>query len=147
MAFLCKPLEKNKMEKQLMELVEKMEGRKDRIEKMFYMLTDSNGKKHVSLKLNLRDIIYFEYIKSKRRVIITLENDTYEMSYVMEKLVEELKEYGFAINCRGYLVNLHHVIKIRGYNIHLDNEKVLPLSQKRVAEFKEVMNNFVHNNR
>ena len=58
-----------------------------------------------------------------------LENEVYEYSYVMEKLTGELENYGFAVNCRGNLVNLR---------------QILALSQKRVAKFKEKMNEFIH---
>lgn len=98
----------------------------------------------VTLRLN--DIIYFEYIKSMRKVAIVLGEKTYRCSYVMEKLAEELERYGFFTNCRGQLVNLRYISKIKGYDIYLYNEKKLPLSQKRAVEFKKIMNDFLHNN-
>lgn len=73
-----------------------------------------------------------------------LKNEVYEYSYVMEKLADELEDYGFAVNCRGNLVNLQHIVKIKGYNVYMDNGQILALSQKRVAEFKEKMNEFIH---
>ena len=73
-----------------------------------------------------------------------LENEVYEYSYVMEKLADEFEDYEFAVNCRGNLVNLRHIVKIKGYDIHMDNGQILALSQKRVAKFKEKMNEFIH---
>ncbi len=65
--------------------------------------------------------------------MIVLEKTAYEYSYVMEKLAGELEGYGFAVNCRGNLVNLRHISKIKGYDIYMDNGQILALSQKRVA--------------
>ena len=39
-------------------------------EKDFYKVTDSNGKEYLSIKFKLRDILYFEYIKRSRKVLI-----------------------------------------------------------------------------
>lgn len=145
-SFLSKPVEKQKLEKQIIELMKK-KGRLQEMEvKIFEKIIDSSGKEYSALKLNLRDIIYIEYIKTKRRAAVIMENKIYEYPCVMEKLSKELEEYGFAINCRGNLVNLRHVVKIKGYEVHMDNGYVLSLSQKRVAAFKEKMNTFLHNN-
>lgn len=145
-SFLSKPVEKKKLEKQVLELMKK-KGRLYETEvKIFDKIFDSGGKEYSALKLSLKDIIYFEYIKTKRRTAVIMENESYEYPCVMEKLSKELEEYGFAVNCRGNLVNLRHVAKIKGYELHMDNGCVLSLSQKRVAEFKEKMNAFLHNN-
>lgn len=91
------------------------------MEKVFYKVLDSNGKEHSFVKLDLQNVIFFEYVKTKRRIAIVLENTVYEYSAVMEKLVDDLEDYGFAVNCRGNLVNLRHISKIKGYNIYMDN--------------------------
>lgn len=99
-----------------------------------------------AVTLRLNDIIYFEYIKSMRKVSIILEERTYKCSCVMEKLAEELESYGFSTNYRGQLVNLRYISKIKGYDIYLYGGKKLPLSQKRAVEFKKIMNDFLHDN-
>ncbi len=144
-SFLCKPLEKEEVKNQLDELVKKIKQSDEKMEKVFYKVSDSNGIEHPFIKLELQNIIFFEYVKTKRRIAIVLENEVYEYSYVMEKLADELEDYGFSVNCRGNLVNLRHILKIKGYDIYMDNGQILALSQKRVAEFKEKMNEFIHN--
>ncbi len=144
-SFLCKPLQKEKMENQILDLLNKFNQEED-TEKIFYKVSNEEGYEFPILKLKLKDIVYFEYIKSKRRIAMILANEEYEFSYVMKKLVAELEIYGFMINSRGNLVNLRHIVKIKGYIIYLDNGKVLNLSQKRAVEFKEKMNMFIHNN-
>lgn len=143
-SFLCKPLEKQEVKNQLEQLIKKMKQSDDEMEKVFYKVSDRNGKEYPFIKLELQDIVFFEYVKTKRRIAIVLQNTVYEYSYVMEKLVDELENYGFVVNCRGSLVNLRHISKIKGYNIYMDNGQILALSQKRVAEFKEKMNEFIH---
>ena len=145
-SFLCKPLKREKLNKQLIEVINNNYINKENIERIFYNINDDKGKEFLSKKIVLADILYFEYIKSKRRVAIFLEDKAYEFPYVMGKLVDELKEYNFEVNCRGYLVNLEHITKIKGYNVYLDNDEVLPLSQKRAIKFKERINEFLHNN-
>ena len=42
---------------------------------------------------------------------------TYEYDCIFEKLVEELQPYDFVVNCRGNLVNLRHIEKIKDFII------------------------------
>ena len=71
---------------------------------------------------------------------------TYEYDCIFEKLVEELKPYDFVVNCRGNLVNLRHIEKIKGFNIYLDNGKELQIAQKRSSDFREEVNKFLQRN-
>lgn len=144
-SFLCKPLEKGELENQISDLLKKLDNADD-ISKLFYKVSNTEGREFPVLKFKLKDILYFEYIKTKRRIAIILNNEQYEFSYVMDKLSKELEVYGFVVNCRGSLVNLRHIIKIKGYDIYMDNGETLILSQKRAVEFKEKMNIFIHNN-
>ena len=98
-SFLCKPLEYDKLETQMLELLDQLPD--TGAEKDFYKVTDSNGKEYLSIKLKLRDILYFEYIKRSRKVLIALSDITYEYDCIFEKLVEELQPYDFVVNCRG----------------------------------------------
>lgn len=143
-SFLCKPIDVNKLKSQFMDVTVQLEHLKDAEEKIFYDVTDCEGNEKAYLKLPLKDILYFEYMKSKRKVAIVLEDKTYEYSQVFEKLIEELKNDGYAVCCRGNLVNLRHITRIKGYIIHMDNGDTLPLAQKRAVEFKETLNTYIH---
>ncbi|GEM_PF-151739 len=111
-SFLCKPIERDKLQKQLLDLIKEISYSNNIIEKKFYQVWDDTMKELSVVILRLNDIIYFEYIKSMRKVAIVLEEKTYQCSYVMEKLAEELECYGFFTNCRGQLVNLRYISKI-----------------------------------
>ena len=101
---------------------------------------------YLSIKLKLRDILYFEYIKRSRKVLIALSDITYEYDCIFEKLVEELQPYDFVVNCRGNLVNLRHIEKIKGFIIYMDNGKELQIAQKRSSDFREEVNKFLQKN-
>lgn len=145
-SFLCKPVEKKELEKQVLGLLENRNKFNEEDEKVFEKILDSQGKEYPSLKLKLGDIVYFEYIKTTRRAAVIMERETYEYPCVMEKLASELEDHGFIVNCRGNLINLRHVVKVKGYEIYMDNGEILPLSQRRVADFKEKLNQFLNNN-
>lgn len=129
-SYLCKPVQKEKLENQILDLLNIFHQAEDP-EKIFYNISNGKGEEYPILKLKLKDIVYFEYIKSKRRIAMILAEEEYEFSYIMKKLAAELAAYGFMINARGSLVNLRHIVKIKGYDIYLDNGKILNLSQKR----------------
>lgn len=145
-SFLCKPLEKDKLQKQILDLIKEIRYSNYTREKTFYQVLDDEMKELPALTLRLNDIIYFEYLKSMRQVSIVLEDRSYKCSYVMEQLIEELICYNFVTNCRGQLVNLRHVSKIKGLNIYLYNGEVLTLARRRSAEFRKAMNDFLHDN-
>ncbi len=67
---------------------------------------------------------------------------TYEYDCIFEKLVEELQPYDFVVNCRGNLVNLRHIEKIKGFIIYMDNGKELQIAQRRSNDFREEVNKF-----
>lgn len=144
-SFLTKPVEYEKMREQIIELLDSLENDVSGREREFYNVA-VNGREIEVLRLNLKDILYFEYIKAARRIKIVCKDNCYEFSYVMEKLTEELKEFGFEVNCRGMLVNMRHIRKVKGYFLYMDNGEELALSQKRKAFFVKQMNLFMHNN-
>lgn len=145
-SFLTKPVKYVNMRDQIIELLDNMESDASGRKREFYNVTTSDKRKIEVLKLNLKDILYFEYIKTARKIKIVGKTDCYEFSYVMEKLTDELKEFGFEVNCRGMLVNMRHIRKVKGYSLHMDNGQELALSQKRKADFVKRMNVFMHNN-
>ena len=143
-SFLCTPLYKNKLQLQIKDLLDNLSDTE--VEKEFYKVTDNQKKEYSSMKFKLKDILYFEYIKRQRRASIVLLDEIYECECVFERLAEELKPYDFVINCRGNLVNLIHVQRIKGYILYLDNGKELAIAQKRIVEFRVQMNEFLQRN-
>ena len=142
-SFLCKPISEEEMKTQIMEILG--QEKCPEIEKEFEIL-DESGTKAGCVRLKLNEILYFEYIKRSRKVLIALSDITYEYDCIFEKLVEELQPYDFVVNCRGNLVNLRHIEKIKGFTIYLDNGKELQIAQKRSSDFREEVNKFLQKN-
>ena len=143
-SFFCKPLDYDKLKMQMLDLLNQLPDAL--VEKNFLKVTDSDGKEYMSIKLRLSDILYFEYIKRSRKVLIVLSDITYEYDCIFEKLVEELQPYDFVVNCRGNLVNLRHIEKIKGFIIYMDNGKELQIAQRRSNDFREEVNKFLQKN-
>lgn len=55
-----------------------------------------------------------------------------------------MRPFGFAVSCRGILVNIENVIRIEGYSLIMNNGEKIALSQRRVIEFKAKMNSYIH---
>ncbi len=142
-SFLCKPINEEEMKTQIMEILG--QEKYPEIEKEFEIL-DESGTKAGCVRLKLNEILYFEYIKRSRKVLIALSDITYEYDCIFEKLVEELQPYDFVVNCRGNLVNLRHIEKIKGFIIYMDNGKELQIAQRRSNDFREEVNKFLQRN-
>ena len=142
-AYLCKPIDMNELKYHLTALYK--ECKTDYIELItFNKVIDKNGYEIGSIDLVIDDIVYFDYVKSKRKILIVYKDNIYRISYVMEKLIEQLKGKHFSVNTRGQLVNLKHVEGIKGENVFMDNGDTLYLAQKRGSHFKRDLNEFMH---
>ena len=75
-SFLCKPLDGHKLQVQIKELLDNFSD--SVVEKEFYKVTDSRNKEYSTMRFNLKDILYFEYIKRQRRASIVLLDEIYE---------------------------------------------------------------------
>lgn len=143
-SFLVKPLDKVELKEQIIECVQGTKEHEQDREFIFENVKDGNGDVIPIVRLKAKDILYCEYVKLQREISIVLENEVYFYAAVFERLSEQLQNYGFAVNCRGSIVNLSHIKRLKGYTIYLDNGEELLLTQKRVSDFKEKMNTYFH---
>lgn len=141
-SYLHKPVEKEILKNQIINLVKEIDRTDEMYHRIFYKVQNEQGNEIEGLKLNLKQILYFESVKRERRIMIVMADRIYKFPYIMEELARELKGYGFIVNCRGQLVNLAHIVRVKNYRIYLDTGSVLSLSQKRVTEFKTELNDF-----
>ena len=145
-AFLEKPVSAEALEEQLQAFLRQC--RKEEVRLEFRNVSyEENGvqSEKPTLLLPIDTILYFEYIKAKKKVKIVTENMVYEYPDAISGLEERMQPYGFEISCRGILVNLCNVAKIKGYEIILKDGGTVPLSQKRVSQFKKMLNEYIHN--
>lgn len=144
-AFLEKPISETILEQQIREFL-KHRQREDvwlEFKKVSYE-EDAVWVEKPSVRLLSDDIYYFEYVKSKRKIKIITADTIYEYRNSISDLEKRLFPCGFEPSCRGILVNMRNIAKIRGYRVILKNGASVPLSQKRVAQFKARLNEFIH---
>ena len=144
-AYIEKPVDAEILEQQVTEFLK--QHQKEEMQLEFRSVSfEENGivAEKSSVLLPVSSIQYFEYIKTKKKVKIVTESTVYEYPDVISSLEARMQPYGFETSCRGILVNLRNVMKIKGYEVILRNGASVPLSQKRVMEFKKRLNECVH---
>lgn len=134
--YLNKPIKKEQILCQLREVMEysKVEEEDQTIE----FLT-SEG----IVRLAPKDIYFFEYVN--RRVKIKTLNATYIIKENITNIANDMSKYGFLMPHKSFTVNLFYVKSIKGYDIFMMDGTVIPLSQKKSAEFREQFNIFLEN--
>lgn len=145
-AFLEKPLKPSHVEEQIREFFEDNEGTQDLLMDFHNVRYNLDGKEVVKsvLSLPVKEIVYFEYIKIQKEIKIVTRSTEYLYAETMNKIEERMRPLGFEICCRGILVNLERIMRIKMYDILLDTGGKVPLSQRRVKEFRERMNEYLH---
>ncbi|MCH5248387.1 MAG: response regulator transcription factor [Lachnospiraceae bacterium] len=145
-AFLEKPLKTPAVEAQIKEFFEDSEGTQDLMMDFHNVRYSHDGTDVVKsiVSIPVKEIVYFEYIKMQKEIKIVTKSTEYIYSETMNRLEEKMQPLGFEMCCRGILVNLERVTRIKMYNVLLDTGGNVPLSQRRVKEFKERINEYLH---
>lgn len=130
-AFLEKPLKAPAVEEQIKEFFEDSEGMQDLLMDFHNVRYSLDGKDVVKsiLSIPVKEIVYFEYIKMQKEIKIVTKSTEYIYTEAMNKLEEKMRPLGFEMCCRGILVNLERVMRIKMYDILLDTGGNVPLSQ------------------
>lgn len=105
------------------------------------------------VRINSQEIMYFEYLNRKVLMHVaggpqaqgshtqgSQPHTTYTLKRRMSDLEEELKDKGFAMPHKSFIVNLQGVKGIKHYDIHLVDSTVIPLSQKKSVAFRTALN-------
>lgn len=132
-AFLIKPVSASEIQKQLREAV-KYEAVEQEKEKLRF---NTDGGAEI---FDVNDIYYLEYRNRKIRMV-TKTGEYYFKGRITE-LSRKLEPHGFACPHKSFIVNLFYIKSIRGYDIYLLNGDSVPLSQKRSAQFRNVLGSF-----
>lgn len=146
-AYLTKPIKEEELSKQVSEAVKMIGMEKENgaeIELRNVMEAGEEKREYLAVKIPVSDILYFEYIKSNRRIRIKTINKIYEYAGTMVEAEKKMQLYEFGSCYRGLLVNLRHVMKAKGDTVYLNTGETLPLSQKRAVMFKSQLSDFVH---
>lgn len=83
-------------------------------------------------------ILYFEYLE--RYVVIHTKNGCSRMRGKIAETARQMEMYGFGVPHKSFVVNLHEVQNIRGYEITMTDGAVIPLSQKKSVGFRRALN-------
>jgi two-component system, LytTR family, response regulator len=112
-------------------LVDVIEYIKSQSAKPTLCLKIDNGMLHIDAE----NIYYFEY--SSRKMKVVHSSGICYANYGVEELIEKVGEFNFIAPHKSFIINLLHVMKIKGYEIYMRNGEVVPLSQKRSAAVRD----------
>lgn len=132
--FLDKPISKEGIIKLLKEIDEY--GSVD-IPKESITLKTLQGTK----KIYIDAIRYCEY--KERKVFIYTLSQTYDLYIPLKELFYELKDKGFGMCHRSFIVNFKRIDLVHSQEIILDNQFRLPLSKSKKKEFIKQFKNYI----
>ena len=131
--YLLKPINSETIQKKLSEVLEYLN---DKSENKIVMKTTSG-----TVFILPEEICYFEFYNRKIKVVSNQQE--YLINGTLYELLTKVKVYGFAMPHKAFIVNMHYISKIASYNVYLSNGKVIPLAEKKSAEFKMHYNDFL----
>lgn len=134
--YLNKPIKKEQIYKQLDEAAaySKEEEKEETIE---FITLDG------VVRLYPKQIYYFEYVS--RKVKMKTLDKTYMLKEKIAIIASKMEKYGFLMPHKSFTVNLFYIRNIKGYDIFMTDGSIIPLSQKKSAEFREQFNIFLEN--
>ena len=87
------------------------------------------------------EILCFEYCE--RQVLLHTASRLWHLKRKLREVAQEMAGYGFAMPHKSFVVNLHAVEKIHGYELTLADGSRAPLSQKKSVEFRRLLNQYL----
>lgn len=121
--YLLKPCTGEKVDKLLKELLIHLKHLKETREDQFFWVKT----KKESIRVNYRDIHYFEKIGHKIRIITSEDPiDYYDNFSNLAKLVDST----YFLRChQGYIVNIHKINSLKDKTLFLEDQVKLPVSR------------------
>ncbi|EPZ57206.1 response regulator [[Clostridium] sordellii ATCC 9714] len=126
--YLVKPLNKKELHNQLDEAFSYTEE----ISKNLEFITRDGV-----IRIDTNSIYYFEY--EQRKVIMKTINKNYILKKKISEIGKDIKDYGFEMPHKSFVVNLYNIKTIKGYDVHMMDGSVIPLSQKNLANLETVL--------
>lgn len=146
-AFLEKPVKRADLEEQVRDF---LETRKDiqelwvSFEVVRNMSLGQETEKQM-IRMPVRSILYFACQKNERVIKVITEKGCFFCRSGFEDIERKMEPFGFAVCNRGIMVNLDKVAGLDRREITMTNGDKLPLSQRRVAIFREKLQGFFDN--
>ncbi|CEJ73469.1 DNA-binding response regulator [[Clostridium] sordellii] len=130
--YLVKPLNKKELHNQLDEAFSYTEE----ISKNLEFITRDGV-----IRIDTNSIYYFEY--EQRKVIMKTINKNYILKKKISEIGKDIKDYGFEMPHKSFVVNLYNIKTIKGYDVHMMDGSVIPLSQKKSSQFRDSLNRYL----
>ena len=93
------------------------------------------------LHIRPSQILCFEYLD--RQVMMHTRERLWHLKRRITEVASEMQQYGFAMPHKSFVVNLYAVQSIHGYEITLTDGSLIPLSQKKSAQFRRELNEYL----
>ena len=132
--YLVKPVSYDQLQKVLNDLFQLKYRLLEKELSIFYK-TDRGTQGY---KIN--DICYFEL--DFRKTYMIIENRKIRIYEKFKKIKEDFIKYDFYSPHKSFMINFAHVVSFKGYEITMDNGNIIPLSQKKSAEFRKIFNRY-----
>lgn len=132
--YLNKPIREGQIHYQLDEVLSYSEEEKDE-EIIEFITLDGVA------RISTNEVYFFEY--ENRKVKMVTKNAIYILKDKITTLAEKMEEYGFVMPHKSFTVNLLYVKAIKGYDIYMIDGTIIPLSQKKSADFRNKFNMFL----
>lgn len=87
------------------------------------------------LDIRIRDIFYLEY-QNRRIRMVTAAGDVWIQDSI-HNMSRRMEPWDFLMPHKSFIVNLCHVRNIKGYDILMTDGSIIPLSQKKSADFRK----------
>ncbi len=133
--YLVKPIKESELHEQLDEALSYM--KED--EECLVEFTTEEG----IVRIDIKKIYYFEY--ASRKILMKTSKKTYVIREKISVIYEKMKEFGFEMPHKSFVVNLYNVKSIKGYDVYMMDESRIPLSQKKSTEFRNSLNIYLSN--
>lgn len=143
-AYLEKPVSEEVFLEQLDEALAAMEEEKVKKERITFEIIKINKEHRVDTLLEefeIDDIYYFEYI-NRKICIKTVRGEFYFIGQ-MKNIADRMKAYKFECCHQSYLIHLKYIKKIQGYHLYMKNGDIIPVSQKKSADFRKKLNEYI----
>lgn len=133
--YLLKPVKKEKVYAQIKDALSYREEVAKEIPVIEFITLEGR------IRVECDKICYFEF--SNRKIKLVLNDKRYFMKGKISDIKEKMEGYGFASPHKSFVVNLDQIKNIKGYDIYLMNDEILPLSQKQAVAFKKSLSRFL----
>lgn len=130
--YLVKPLNKKELYNQLDEALSYTEEISNNLE-----FITSDG----VIRIDTNSIYYFEY--EQRKVIMKTIDKNYILKKKISEIGKDIQAYGFEMPHKSFVVNLYNIKTIKGYDVHMMDGSVIPLSQKKSSQFRDSLNRYL----